>query len=188
MQRRTVLASGVVMAASMVIPPRAASGFYVPAEEAPHQRTFMQWPVNRQVYPDAVFLRRTQQTIADIANAIVAFEPVTMLTTNLQEARRLLSAAVDLWDLPTDDLWCRDAGPLFAINGEGELALSHIQFNGWGGKQDSTHDALIATQVAQRLGLRILPSGLVLAALSKTVPGDCWHMKARGLTTIAIRG
>ncbi len=138
------------------------TGFYVPPEEAPHQRTFMQWPVNRRVHPDRQFLNATQQTIADIANTISAFELVTMLAAREDHvrARRLLSSSVELWDIPTEDLWCRDAGPIFVVDGAGRIAISQIQFNGWGQKQVNKRDSRIAGLVADRLGLTLIPSGL----------------------------
>ena len=141
----------------------SSSGLRVPPEEAPHQRTFMQWPNSREVYDDAAFLRMVQSTIADIANAIAEFEPVTMLAAAEHHARigRMVSGAVELWDIPTEDLWCRDAGPLFAHRPDGSLAVSHLQFNGWGNKQVDTHDSQIATRVAERLGLPVIPSGVV---------------------------
>ena len=141
---------------------QARSSFYVPPEEVRHQRTFMQWPVNRRVHPDPVFLDLVQQTIADVANAIAEFEPVTMLAAASEHtaARRKLSTQVELWDVPTEDLWCRDAGPIFVINDIGEIAVSHIQFNGWGRKQIHKRDALIAETVAQRLELPLLTAGL----------------------------
>lgn len=139
-----------------------SSGFSVPPEDARHERTFMQWPVSRRVYPDPVFLSQLQQTIADIANTISAFEPVTMLAAKGDQAgaRGKLSAAVELWDIPTEDLWCRDSGPLFVVNGSGELAVSHIQFNGWGERSPHRKDAKIAERVGERLGLQMLPTGL----------------------------
>lgn len=140
----------------------ARDGYFVPPEESPHQRTFMQWPVNRRVHPDPVFLEMAQQTIADIANAISAFEPVMMLAArdDHRRARSKLSGAVELWNIPTDDLWCRDAGPIFIVNAEGDLAISHIQFNGWGEKQVNRCDSQIAALVAERLGLALRPTGL----------------------------
>jgi len=139
------------------------NGLSVPPEEAPHQRTFMQWPSSREVYDDAEFLRMTQATIADIASTIAAFEPVTLLAAPEHHARigRMVSGAVELWDIPTEDLWCRDAGPLFARRADGSLVVSHLQFNGWGNKQVDTHDSQIATRVAARLGLPVIPSGVV---------------------------
>ncbi len=140
----------------------AAATYYVPAEELPHERTFMQWPVSRKVYRDKGFLHITQQTIANIANTIVEFEPVVMMADNSDHmnARRLLSDSVELWDIPTEDLWCRDAGPLFATNGS-ELAVHNLNFNGWGGKQVHRADGQIARRVAQLLGLALIDSGIV---------------------------
>ncbi|QIE46454.1 agmatine deiminase family protein [Pseudohalocynthiibacter aestuariivivens] len=166
MQRRKVLLGGGALSLMNLSGQANASHhsrYFVRAEEASHQRTFMQWPVNRSVHPDRVFLGMAQQTIADIANAIAAFEPVTMLAAQGDHsgARAKLSSAVELWDIPTEDLWCRDAGPIFVVNPDGDLAVSHIQFNGWGGKQVNRRDSQIAARVADRLGLRLLPTGLV---------------------------
>lgn len=165
MQRRKMLLSGgafSLMGLSGRVSANSNSGFYVPPEEAPHQRTFMQWPVNRSVHPDPVFLDMAQQTIADVANAISEFEPVTMLAAQSDHsgARAKLSSSVELWDVPTEDLWCRDAGPIFVVNAQGDLAISHIQFNGWGEKQVNRRDSQIAGHVAEHLGLQLLPTGL----------------------------
>ncbi len=162
--KRAFLAGSAAMtlAGSREVSAGERDGFFVPPEEAPHERTFMQWPVSRRVHPDPVFLKMAQQTIADIANAIAEFEPVTMLAaaSDHRRARRGLSGGVDLWDIPTEDLWCRDAGPIFVIDGKGALAVRHIRFNGWGRKQVHVRDARIAEQVAGRLGLPLLPAGL----------------------------
>lgn len=165
MKRRSMMVgSGALGMVGLLGMNRASAnfGFYVPPEEDPHQLTFMQWPVNRRVYPDPVFLDMAQQTIADIANAISEFEPVTMLAAieNHAGAQAKLSEKVKLWDIPTEDLWCRDAGPIFVIDGAGRLAVRHVQFNGWGEKQVNARDSLIAERVAERLGLQLLPTGL----------------------------
>lgn len=136
---------------------------YVPPEEAPHELTFMQWPVSRQVHPDADFLQFLQQTIANIANTIADFEPVVMLAGKSYHtrARHLLSSDVELWNIETDDLWCRDSGPLIARKQDGGLVVSHIQFNGWGGKQTHVHDGQVASKVAEHLDLPLITSGVV---------------------------
>ena len=140
-----------------------AAGFFVPDEAAPHQRTWMQWPVSRAAYGTAHDLAAAQAVIADVANTIVAIEPVTLLMATSREprARRLLSAAVEVWHVPTDDLWCRDSGPLFVVDGRGGLAVSHLNFNGWGRRWPHANDARIARRVADRLGLRLFDNGLV---------------------------
>ena len=138
------------------------NGFVVPPEEDKHELTFMQWPSSHLVYTDVYFLEIVQQTIADIANSIAEFEPVVMLAAKKDhsKARKQISSNVELWDIPTEDLWCRDSGPLFAKGKNGKLAISHIQFNGWGNKQGHKRDGSIAAQIAQRLNLELIPSGL----------------------------
>ncbi|WP_375571503.1 agmatine deiminase family protein [Ahrensia marina] len=138
-------------------------GFYVPDEALRHERTFMQWPVSREVHLERDFLAYLQETIAEIANSIVDFEPVVMLMAPEHEraARRLLSGAVEIWPIPTEDLWARDSGPLFVVDGQGDLAIRQMNFNGWGGKQVHIHDGQIAARVADRMGLQLLDNGLV---------------------------
>jgi agmatine deiminase len=133
----------------------------VPPEEGRHELTFMQWPNSRAVYNDRWWLADVQSTIADIANTIADFEPVVMLADKSlhRAARKLLSDQVELWDIPTEDLWARDSGPLTAFRGS-ERVVSHIQFNGWGGKQRDRHDARVAARVADALGFDLVPSGI----------------------------
>lgn len=138
------------------------SDLYVPPEETRHERTFMQWPASRKVYRDSYFLKSVQETIARIANVISEFEPVVLLASaeEHKRIRKLVSENVELWDIPTEDLWCRDSGPLFAIRDTRELVVSHIQFNGWGNKQIHERDGQIARLVAERLGVSIVSIGV----------------------------
>lgn len=165
MDRRAFLAgTGGAAVAAMTTPAQAnlPKGFHVPPEEDRHEATFMMWPVSTKVHPDPVFLGILQQTIANIADAIRAFEPVIMLAhpDDHAQARRLLPSQVTLWDIPTEDLWARDAGPLVATGPGGQRLVSHIHFNGWGRKQVHRRDGKIAQAVAARLGLPVVDSGL----------------------------
>lgn len=161
MQRRGLLLGAAALSLTNKAPAMASTVLQVPPEEGPHQQTFMMWPVNRKVHLDAIFLDTLQSTISEIANAIAAFEPVVMLTdkSDHARARKLLSDNVTLWDIPTEDLWARDAGPLFAFQGDA-LVISHIEFNGWGKKQVHRRDGKVAARVAERLGLPLISSGL----------------------------
>ena len=136
---------------------------WVPPEDHPHEATFMQWPVDPAVYTDHYHLKQVQNTIATIANTISAFEPVIMLADAAfhGSARKLLSDQVELWNIPTNDLWCRDSGPIIAFDDADQRILSHIQFNGWGNKQPHNHDAQIAKRVAAALDFNAISSGLV---------------------------
>lgn len=122
----------------------------------------MQWPVATSVH-GRTGLADVQQSIVDIANAIAQFEPVVMLSGDISRTglKAKLSSAVELWDIPTDDLWCRDSGPTFVTNKTGNLAVAHLRFNGWGNKQTHSNDGKIAQRVAERLELPLLNTGLV---------------------------
>jgi agmatine deiminase len=117
-------------------------GYEMPLETAPHERTLMQWPVSLDVY-DERSLIAVQAKIALIANTIAKFEPVVVMASgaDAQDARELLDEKVEIWNIATDDLWCRDAGPTFVKSARGELAVAHIKFNGWGNKQPHANDA-----------------------------------------------
>ena len=140
----------------------ALADYEMPPETAPHERTLMQWPVSLDVY-DRKSLQGVQSRIALIANTIGRFEPVVMMVSDADAnaARSQLDDRVAIWNIPTDDLWCRDSGPTFVKNAAGALAVSHIRFNGWGNKQLHDNDGNIAKRVAARLGLPLLDSGLV---------------------------
>ncbi|WP_317057258.1 agmatine deiminase family protein [Roseovarius rhodophyticola] len=163
MKRRTLLQG---MAAGLgfggTISSAQSKTFFVPAEEAPHECTFMQWPVSRKVYSHSGFLKLVQAKIAEVANLIAEFEPVVMLADAEHHAQiaPLLSGNVTLWNIPTEDLWCRDSGPIFAIDGAGNRVIQHIKFNGWGNKQTHAHDSQIAPRVAELLNLPLLDTSL----------------------------
>lgn len=169
MTRRSLFRSAAAAGGFSLLPRGAfaggagAAGFRYPEETDPHERTFMQWPVNRAVHDDADFLHDLQGTIADIASTISEFEPLVMLAAaeHHKAIRRRVSGQVELWDIPTDDLWCRDSGPSFVVDGKGGLAVTQFNFNGWGGKQVHGNDGKIAARVAERLGLTVFDTGLV---------------------------
>ena len=141
---------------------RAATPYDMPPESALHARTFMQWPVSMDVYGETL-LGRVQAAVANIAQTIARFEEVVVLVGEnaAAEAKAMLGGSVKLWNIPTDDLWCRDSGPTFVKNAAGELAVSQIQFNGWGNKQEHGNDMHIARRVAERLGVPYHETGLV---------------------------
>jgi agmatine deiminase len=175
MTRRTMLKSSLAATAvaGLNLKASAADGFHYIDEAAHHARTFMQWPVNRQVHDDAGFLLWLHKTMANVANSIVEFEPVVMLMAKDHQtaARKLLSSKVEIWDVPTDDLWCRDSGPHFVSNGT-SLAVSQLNFNGWGNKQIHDNDGKIAAIIADRLGLPVFNNGIVGEAGGIEANGD----------------
>ncbi|MEO0327869.1 MAG: agmatine deiminase family protein [Pseudomonadota bacterium] len=168
MRRRTFLGGSALTVFAMSNAVTSAAdqsidGYHMPSEEGPHERTFMQWPVSRQVYYSNRQLENVQKTIADVANTISEFEPIVMLmdAQHQKRARRLLSSDVEIWNVPTEDLWCRDSGPVFVMNSQGDQAISNLNFNGWGNKQVHKDDGQIADRVGEILEIPVFNNGIV---------------------------
>ncbi|MEU8922525.1 agmatine deiminase family protein [Kitasatospora sp. NPDC048545] len=130
----------------------AAAGRAMPAESAPHTRTFMAWPALEEVWGDQ--LPGVRQDIASLARAVAGFEPVVLLARPDQadEARQACGSSVEVLDLMVDDLWARDTGPTFVTGPQG-LAGVDFDFNGWGNKQTHANDSQVARNVLAHYGI-----------------------------------
>lgn len=128
-------------------PSASTPAWVMPDEGMRHAGTWMAFGPSAAIW-GAELVPVVRKNLADIANAIVTFEPVTMLVRPSEQdaARTLLDPAVRLLPIEIDDLWVRDTGPVFVTNGT-TLGGVGFNFNGWGGKQAHTHDALVAAAV-----------------------------------------
>ena len=136
----------------------------LPAEWEPHERTLMGWPCRRELWGAAM-----EQACADyatVANAIAAFEPVTMIANagpDAAAARAACGAGVEVVELPLDDSWLRDCGPIYVYGEDGRRRAVHFGFNAWGGKFDPyDRDAAVGGLIAERLGDPVVRAPLVL--------------------------
>lgn len=92
---------------------------------------------------------------AAVAQAIAAFEPVTMLARpeDTVDAARRCGSQVEIAAMPLDDSWTRDSGPTFLAGPSGRMAGIAWGFNAWGGKYEPYEtDARLATRLLDRLG------------------------------------
>jgi agmatine deiminase len=146
----------------------------MPAEWAPHERTLMAWPTRRDLWGEE--LERGRDEYAATANAIAAFEPVTMVCANAGEAaqaRAALTANVEVVEMPIDDSWMRDCGPIFVVDGNGRRAGVHFGFNSWGEKFTPwDRDAAVGRLLVDRLGDRRYDAPFVLEGGSIAVDGE----------------
>jgi len=101
----------------------------LPAEDAPHEGTWLQWPHNFTYGSGAEDL---QASWVAMAGALAGGERVHVVVYNAQEAGEVLAALnaanvdvgqVDVFVCPTDDFWVRDNGPVFVTDGDGTLAM-----------------------------------------------------------------
>ncbi|MFF2747150.1 agmatine/peptidylarginine deiminase [Kitasatospora sp. NPDC058048] len=152
-QRRTAMGAGAGLAA----------GFRVPLDTVRHTRTWMAWPDSSTIWRNK--LGGVQSNIALIARTIAKYEPVTMCANpaGVAKARSMCGSTVTvIGDVPVDDCWMRDTGPVFRTDGAGGLDTIGLNFNGWGNHQNPHgNDALVAQRVAAYLGLPFTAAGLV---------------------------
>jgi agmatine deiminase len=91
-----------------------------------------------------------------VANAIARFEPVTMVARpdQAEQARTICGTGVDILPLLVDDIWIRDTGPTFLIEGKGGLAGVTWRFNAWGGKElDYAADKALGRLILEAVGV-----------------------------------
>lgn len=147
----------------------------MPPEWAPHERTLMAWPCRRELWGGQLAAAKAES--AGVANAVAAFEPVTMVAataTDAAQARAACSAAVEVVQLPVDDSWMRDNGPIFVVDDPARPTRRtgvHWGFNAWGEKFEGyANDAAIGGLLAARLG-DVVTAPMVLEGGSIVVDG-----------------
>src|SRR5690348_3897590 len=136
----------------------------LPAEWEPHERTLMGWPCRRVLW--GALLERARADYAAVANAIARFEPVWMIAADARDAELARAACddgVDVVELPLDDSWLRDCGPIYVYDPDGVRVAVHFRFNSWGEKfVPFDRDAAVGGLVAAALGDSVRRAPLVL--------------------------
>ncbi len=138
----------------------------MPAETAPQERIWMAFPTGGYTLGETdEEAHAARTTWAAVANAVVGFEPVTMLVApdDVGTARRYLHPDVEVLTAELNDAWMRDIGPSFVLDAGGRLGAVDWVFNGWGGQDwaEWDKDSLVAAEVSARSGARHLVSALV---------------------------
>ena len=117
-----------------------------PAEWEPQSAVLIAWPHADTDWADR--LAEVEETYIALVAAITRFEPVVVCVADedLQAyARaRLASARIDMArvhfvEIPYDDTWLRDSGPITLRDGDG-FRLLDFRFTGWGGKFEASRD------------------------------------------------
>ena len=124
------------------------SGYAMPAEWAPHRRTWMCWPCRSEAWGSEARLERARLATVRVARAIAQFEPVVIVARPADAAmvERACRGFAEILVVPLDDSWARDTGPTF-LSGLGIAGVAW-QFNAWGGKYDGyEHDRAFASRI-----------------------------------------
>jgi len=111
----------------------------LPAEYEPQAAVWLSWPGNVRTWLD--MRPAMERAYASFAAAISQRQTLHILCRHEGEdsARALLADSdanlrnVRWHDIPTNDAWCRDHGPLFALSPQGKVIVD-FAYNAWGGK------------------------------------------------------
>jgi agmatine deiminase len=133
----------------------AHDGYRMTGEFEPHAGCWMAWPERVDNWRDGA--RPGQEAVAAVAEAIAASEPVTMAVSDAQfeRCRSLLSPAIRVVELSTDDAWMRDIGPTFVLDGDGARRGVDWRFNAWGGRHGGLYESWERDERAARKVLEI---------------------------------
>ena len=163
-----------------------ADGFRLPARFTPHQRTLLSWPCREDLF--GPLMDDARKEWAEVARGIARFEPVTVIVDPAQEAeaRELLgldggaagasrpaAPRIDLLPVPLDDSWIRDNGPIFVRDDEGQVAMVHFGFDGWGEHfTPYDKDAQVPAAIADAWGVRRYEAPFVLEGGAFNTDGE----------------
>ncbi|MCL1822260.1 MAG: agmatine deiminase family protein [Prolixibacteraceae bacterium] len=120
----------------------------LPAEWAEQDGVMLTWPNENTDWND--MLGRVIEVYIRLATEIVDYEKLLIVCDDKAKVSGHFSAAqlekITLCQLPYNDTWARDHGPLITFN-DGRPAINDFGFNGWGGKFDAGLD----NQITERL-------------------------------------
>lgn len=151
----------------------AAQGFRWPAEWETHEATWLAWPHKEASWPAR--LEHIPPVFAEMIRLLAPGEEVRVnVVDGAMEAeirthlRRLAVAEsrVRFFQVPHDDAWIRDHGPIFLTRGnraERETAVVDWGYNAWGGKYPPfEQDDAVPRGIAAALDLPVFAAPMIL--------------------------
>ena len=148
------------------------SGYYFPAEFAPHVATWLSWPHKKASWPEKInaiyphyslFVKYLAESelvrinVVDEAMQNAAMAHLQKAGVNMQQVEFFLH--------PTNDAWCRDHGPAFLINpnAEEKKVIIDWNYNAWGNKYPPYDlDDVIPTLIGKHFNLPVYHPGIVM--------------------------
>jgi len=148
------------------------SGYYFPAEFAPHEATWLSWPHKEaswpgkidSIYPNySLFVKYLAESelvrinVVDEAMKHFAISHLQKAGVNMQQ--------VEFFMHPTNDAWCRDHGPAFLINPNAEIKKIIVDwnYNAWGNKYPPFDlDDVIPALIGKHFNIPVYHPGIVM--------------------------
>ncbi len=139
----------------------------LPAEWEAQDGVLLAWPHRGTDW--AYMLDDVRPVFVEIIRQITRFERVLLASSDVDDANGLLASAgvdmarVTIREMPTNDTWARDFGPITVIFNSQPVLLDFV-FNGWGLKFPANHDNLVTARLKEQgaLASSIKKIGLIM--------------------------
>ena len=147
------------------------SGYHFPAEWEKHTSTWLSYPHNESSWPGKIhtifpyynsFIKEISK--GELVNINVMDEEMKARVHNDLTSLDVNMNRVRLHIHPTNDAWCRDHGPAFLINPEGnpKKMIVNWGYNAWGDKYPHELDNQIPVLIADYLKLPYVSPGIIM--------------------------
>jgi agmatine deiminase len=140
-----------------------AAALRLPAEFERHVATWMAWPCREEIWAGQI--EAVRDDYARLARTIARFEPLRMVARpeHAADARRRCGSGIDVVEIPIDDSWTRDSGPIFLVDRAGGRTAASFKFTAWGHKYHPyADDAALAHRIASHIEVPVIDSFIAL--------------------------
>lgn len=139
-----------------------------PAEWEPQQAVWFAWPTRDDLWQG--YQNEVRRDLAALYVIAARYQTVRILCPLAAQPELLGYLKTHAWDgqgieffdYQTDDVWCRDFGPIFVQTEAGPLLITSWEYNAWGGKFELyERDNAVPEWIAEQLGLDCLEYAIV---------------------------
>lgn len=150
------------------------------AEYDPQAAVWLIWPPM-----DHLADYSNEQVTLEIIDALLPHTRIKVTaadTTLLAKAKTMIPASalesgqVEVIEIPSEEFWVRDMGPVFVENNRGEQMIADFNFDSWG--YGDTLDAYAKTEelyderIAEKIGLPVISSSMISEGGDREVNGE----------------
>ncbi|MDL2239986.1 agmatine deiminase family protein, partial [Bacteroidales bacterium OttesenSCG-928-L14] len=162
--------------------PKRAENLYVinqPAEFDTQEALWLIWPSTDYKEGESV-----EKVMLSIIEAIAGEEKIVITCKDvalLNHAKEVLKnhfgelKNLTLLELPNNDIWARDMGPIFVRTNQNTMAIADFNFNSWGYTDtldaDTKIEEMYDERVAKRINLPVISSSMISEGGNREVNG-----------------
>jgi agmatine deiminase len=159
--------------------------YRMPAEWEAQEGTWLQWPHDKLYRGYQLKLEGMWLAMVD---ALHRRENVHIIVADAQQRDHIAHQLeyfdiglqnVHMYLISTNDVWVRDNGPTFVVDGQGSVAITDWEFNGWGNRFPYDLDNQVPSSIGERLSIPVFKPPMVLEGGAVEVNGRGTMMATR---------